>query len=178
MRRSRSLAFLFTLALSLSSTAAVPDPLPAAVPNSATQALLVEKPNLQGMVSDNRLIAFYGEPIATGEAATPRDFADAFLADRGDALGVTGAVFQYQGEIDIRNGKFRVFTYTQTIEGLPVEYSVVKFPILMPQGGGTDYKIPYVGMHLVSKPTTPLPGDQIDAPRRSTWWRHYRRTLI
>ena len=130
-------------------------------PTPVTQSLLLAKPGLRPVVSGDRLTALYGVPIETdADPATSTDaFVASFLAQHADALGVTGVTLQLKDKIDIRNGKFTVYTYEQTIEGLPVHGSTVKIPVLL----GATEKIGYTGMRLVPLPAGALPQDVLSS---------------
>ena len=116
------------------------------VPIPATQALLDANPGLRGMTHGEHLVALYGVPFATDSdpETTTDEFVEAFLAQHADALGVEGVTLVVKDKINIRNDKFTVYTYLQTIEGLPVHGSVVKIPVLL----GEMERVGYVGMRL------------------------------
>lgn len=150
-----------TAGLSIVCFLAFCPPASGAVPSRATRTFLGDHPDVRPIVREERLIALYGEPLATdADPATGTDtFVEAFLQEDGDALGVDDCVLQLTDKIDIRDGKFRVYTYVQKIAGLPVHGSVVKLPVLL----GDTEKIVYAGVQLVPNPDTPLPGDAISA---------------
>ncbi len=128
-----------------------------AVPSPATQALLDANPGMRAMFNGERLIALYAVPFATDSdpLTNTDDFVAAFLTAQADALGVDNVSLVLDNKINIRNDKFTVYTYAQQIEGLLVDGSVVKIPVLL---GGTE-KIGYVGIGLSQTPAAPLPPD-------------------
>ena len=134
----------------------------AAVPIPATHALLEANPQVQGRVAEGRLVSLYGVPFelnpnpCPGPGCTSTDqFVSNFIAQDGNAFGVTGVDLELKSAIDTRGNKFRVYTYVQKIEGLPVHGSLVKIPVLR----GNPEKISYVGIRLVPHPEGQLPGD-------------------
>ena len=128
---------------------------------TATRALLDANPGTQAMFERERLVALYGKPFATDNdpGTTTDDFVARFVGEHGDALGVENVSLVLDNRINIRNDKFAVYTYTQHIEGLPVEGSTVKIPVLL----GAQEKIGYVGIRLSQPPPSPLPPDLVSA---------------
>jgi hypothetical protein len=155
MNMSRSLAVIVSVCGGVCSSLG-------AVPTAKTQELLDSNSDLRAMFSGERLVALYGVAFATDSdpRTTTDEFVQAFLAAESDALGVDGVKLTLEDKITIRNGKFSVYTYTQTIEGLPVHASVVKIPVLL----GSTEKIAYAGMRLVQLPEEALPEDVLLAP--------------
>lgn len=113
------------------------------------------------MFEGEHLVALYGKPFANDNnpGTTTDQFVSAFLTQHGDALGVDNVALALLNEINIRNDKFTVYTYTQYLESLPVYGSVVKIPVLL----GATGKIGYVGINLSQPPPAPLPPDLLSA---------------
>lgn len=148
---------MMTVSLTMSSgfVSAAPPPLP----TPGTQALIDEVPGLIGIVGDQKVVGFYGPPIAqTAEdpldPSSTRNFVDAFLTTHPDALGVDVLQLRFESEHTIRNGKFTVFTYSQrtSIDDLAVHGTIVKIVVLK----GPMEKITYIGMNVLPVPEASL----------------------
>ncbi|MBL0927113.1 MAG: hypothetical protein IBJ11_05605 [Phycisphaerales bacterium] len=87
------------------------------------EALLKEFPGLRILRSSNNQTTFYGMPMTFGP--TPADAAGQFLARHGGALGLAGSGLSEAWRAE-SEGRFVVFAYTQTIDGLPVEFGHVR----------------------------------------------------
>lgn len=131
----------------------------APIPNDATRNMLDTHPGMRAMIEGRGLAALYGPTIANSdeypEAADTDGFVDAFITDpsKANALGVTGAVLERVESIDIKDGKVRVYTCVQKIEGLPVHGSIVTIPVLLgSENPHVPDKIRYIGMQLSELP--------------------------
>ena len=147
---------MMTVSLTIGSgfVSAAPPPLP----TPGTQALIDEVPGLMGIVGDQKVVGFFGPPIAeTAEDSDPdstRNFVNAFLAAHPDALGVDAVQLDLESEHTFRNGKFTVFTYSQrtSIDDLAVHGTIVKIVVLK----GAMEKITYIGMNVLPVPEASL----------------------
>lgn len=138
-----------------------------AFPTPATQSLLAaNQPGLKALVASGGsegIAALFGVPFATD--SDPQTSTDAFVNTwlfgpqnpHKDALGVDNLDLDPTpvNTINIRNNRYKVFTYVQRIEGLQVHNSVVKIPVLL----GASEKIGYIGTRLFQSPDGPLPAD-------------------
>lgn len=66
----------------------------------------------------------YGKPMTHG--ATPDAAAEAWLAQYASILGVNAADLELERAHEISNGRFTVFAYRQTMDGLPVEGGIAR----------------------------------------------------
>jgi hypothetical protein len=128
---------------------------------SSTASLLQANPGLRTAVDGRALIGIYGVPFATDSSAqtTTDQFVGAFVAAHSAAFGVPNLVAELGRVKDTASGKYRVYTYKQKIEGLPVYGSVIKIPVLK----GATEKIGFVRLRLVQPPAAALPADSLDA---------------
>ena len=146
-------------------------------PTPETQSLLDLHAGLRAMPDGSLVSVLYGTRIAIRNPATQPtvdDFVEDFitLPANCDALGVAGATLVPDkfctgkpmvkcgtandcaaGEtcghnIDAGDGRFRIYHFVQTIEGLPVYGSLVKIPVRLES---PEY-IHYVGISLKPKP--------------------------
>lgn len=88
---------------------------------AAARALLLANPDAQAAVMHGRVAAFYGAPLARG--ATAAEAEQAFWTAHADAFGVANLDLTVTRSHDVGFGKFRVYSYHQRIDGLPVEYA-------------------------------------------------------
>jgi hypothetical protein len=131
------------------------------VPTPPTRTFLDAHPGARGLIHGDHLVALYGVPLATDSdpGTTTDEFVETFLSQHADALGVTGVTLVPKDKITIRNGELAVYTYTQTIDDLPVHGSVVKICVLL----GETEKIGYVGMRLAHLPEESWPVAAVSA---------------
>ncbi|MBK7403351.1 MAG: hypothetical protein IPJ41_01635 [Phycisphaerales bacterium] len=87
----------------------------------ARAALRREFPGVRLMQDSGRTRIIYGKSMTT--AATPRLAAETWLAQHGDAFGAGNLSLVEQWAGDVRFGEFYVFSYSQTMDGLPVDSS-------------------------------------------------------
>ncbi|NOS99493.1 MAG: hypothetical protein HOP29_02580 [Phycisphaerales bacterium] len=74
---------------------------------------------------DNGLVSqVYGRALSTGR--TPAESADAFLNQNAAALGIDPSRLDAAGAFDLMDGRFRLFTYQQRINGIDVHDRWVK----------------------------------------------------
>lgn len=92
-----------------------------------TQYLLSMFPGAKAMIDDGRVTAIYGVPLA--RAATPAAAEAAFWAEHGDAFGISGLALRETRSHRVGKGKFTVYAYHQTMEGVPVEDSIARLVI-------------------------------------------------
>ncbi|VAX40132.1 hypothetical protein MNBD_PLANCTO03-1304 [hydrothermal vent metagenome] len=86
-----------------------------------TQDLIRAYPGVRVYEDGVRDRIFYGVPMT--RAATPQLAAERWLAAHGDVFGVGALSLTETWSGDVRDGKFWSLSYTQTLEGLPVELS-------------------------------------------------------
>lgn len=131
------------------------------IPTDATKSLLDARTGLKALYEGERPVAFYGSALAedSNPATNTTQFVQNFLFTEGrkDAFGVDGVELVFKDKLDINNGKI-VYTYTQEIDGVPVNGALVKILVLP---GSTD-KITYAGARLVKEPVNGFLPDTID----------------
>ncbi len=106
---------------------------------------------LSGQTRDS-IVSVYGKPMNAGPTAA--DAATSFLADHDDALGVTDPDLTLLRSLEIGAGKFTVFHYAQSIDGIPVEYGQARVLVLNPTNPGDDYRVVYAAGKLLDAPLT------------------------
>lgn len=144
-------------------------PLGAAELPEATMLKLNEYDGLKAMVDAERLVAYYGVPMATeeNELVSTDDFVEGFVFDDTSLFGYEGLEIHdgYDKALSIRGGKFSVYTYHQEItseenaDTQPVHGTSLK--ILVLHLGNGDRKITYVGTNLVKPPTVDFEEDTV-----------------
>ncbi len=87
----------------------------------SSQDLMRSFPGVRVYVDGSRDRIFYGVSMTRG--ATPRVAVEGWLGAHGDAFGVGELELVETWNGDVRDGKFWSFSYTQSLEGLPVELS-------------------------------------------------------
>ena len=128
----------------------------AEVTSNPAQPLLEATPGLRALMVGDRTAALYRVPISANTTAAATDnFVTNFVQQNASALGVAPGDLVFRDAATIRNGTLRVYTYTQRIEGLPVDGSLLKLPVSM----GPPERIAHVALRLVQRPTALLPGD-------------------
>ncbi|MEQ8844414.1 MAG: GC-type dockerin domain-anchored protein [Phycisphaerales bacterium] len=93
---------------------------------------------------------FYGAPMTTG--FTAQQAAEDFLLQHGDEFGMGELTLQMVDQTSLRDGRFTAFTYTQTIDGLPVHLGIGRILVL---DRGVDHAVVYAAGNLARN----LPGD-------------------
>lgn len=94
----------------------------------AVKELTALYPGAQVGLDGGRVRVVYGAPMTPG--ATAQLAADAFLAEHAGVFGIEGLTLEPAWTADIRDGKFTVFAYRQTVSGLPVEGTVGRVLVL------------------------------------------------
>ncbi len=133
------------------------------VPTEATRTMLDETPGLTALVQDQRVVAMYGVPCETNDGTNLDQFVADFVTNTGDGFGVDGVVLALKDKITIRNGGLTVYTYYQTIDGLPVDGSVLKIPVILDQVNQVADIIAYAGIRLTAVPNPSLPAGTVTA---------------
>lgn len=121
---------------------------------AATQPFLTAHPGSRAILHDGKVAAIYGVPLKSdANTVTAAAFVDSFRAEVASALGVdpNDLVLRENDTVTIRNGTMVVYTFTQTMGGLPVHGSIVRVPVTL----GTEQRIPYVGVSLARVPSPP-----------------------
>ncbi len=167
MKRTK-LFFGVGLSLSLVGSGLAYEPTPSAGTLSFVQA----QPKRRARIDGDKLVAIYGANLAvadTQQGETPLQLANRFVNENNsDAFGV--GVCNTVGVCDltlsrsilIKNGTMEVFTYTQTIEDLPVYGCSLKIPVHLDVGGITgNHRVGYIGIELMQKPDPALPADSV-----------------
>lgn len=128
-------------------------------PTQATTTLLDQNPGLLVLAQEDQLAALYGAILASDSdsATTTDDFVNSFLAAHADALGVDDVSLIFEEKVTAGNSL--IYTYTQEIESLPVENSVVKIPVFL----GATETICHIGIRLTPHPGSALPADLLTA---------------
>ena len=130
-----------------------------AFPTPATQTLLTNTAGLRAIAAGEGMSALTNATIIfdNDPGTTTDQFVANYLAvpQNRDALGVENVTLTPLGQVTTRSNRHKIFTYVQTIEGLPVFGTVVKIPVLL----GATEKISYIGTRLVPLPSGPLPID-------------------
>ena len=90
-------------------------------PTPQTVTFLDNNPGTKAALAGDGIGAVFGAPLATrGTEPTTKDFVEEFLITDGNvdilgARGVDGNDLTFNNELVISNGKFKVFTYKQTV---------------------------------------------------------------
>lgn len=79
-------------------------------------------------------VMYFGKPM--NSAHDPRVAADTWLANHGSAFGAGDLSLRYEWENELSDGKV-VVTYSQWLDGLPVEFGMVKVVVLPTAAGHT-----------------------------------------
>ena len=129
-----------------------------------TLTLLDDHPGLQALIQQEKVVAFYGVPIAENDGVPPKDvadflddwlFVDSFNGKSGhkDALGVPDVELVFYDSIVSGDGRFKVFRYRQTIDDLNVVTGLVTIPVLLAaeQPARPD-TIGFININLVGQP--------------------------
>jgi hypothetical protein len=90
----------------------------------ALAALEQAYPGVRTHSAGENMVYVYGVPMTAG--ATPDAAAEAFLAQYAATIGVNAADLELDRAHEISNGRFTIFAYKQTMNGLPVEHGVAK----------------------------------------------------
>ncbi|MCC6361478.1 MAG: VCBS repeat-containing protein [Phycisphaerales bacterium] len=105
-----------------------------------TQYLLSSYPGVKAMIDDGRVTAFSGVPLTRGR--TPAYAEAAFWAEHADAFGISGLALRETRSHRVGQGKFTVYAYHQTMEGLLVEDSIARLVIRNAPGDAADAGAP------------------------------------
>lgn len=106
---------------------------------AATQYLLFAYPGARATIADGRLVAFHGVPLTCGD--TPAAAEQAFWQEHADAFGIPNLVLREVRSHSVGMGKFAVYAYHQTMEGLRVEETSARLVVRnvrSPNGGRAD----------------------------------------
>lgn len=86
-----------------------------------------EFPGTRVMLDNGRVRTMYGKPMTQG--ATAQDAADRFLNDHLAEFGAPNFEVHQMMANDVAAGRLTVFTYNQTMEGLPVEHGLMRVAV-------------------------------------------------
>ena len=122
----------------------------AAAPAAADDVIIIGQtvqdlyPGVQTLKHDTgRVEMFYGVPMTTG--ATPEEAAAKFLAEHGDEFNVGELTLELGHQTTVRDGRFTVFMYNQTVDGIPVHLGMARVLVL---DRGIDHAVVYAAGHL------------------------------
>lgn len=161
MRRLLCLAGLCTMPVILATPALAIDGAegPQAMPMAANgpavtddslpigfQKLQAQYPGVMAHIADGRVTHIYGKPMTAAQFAD--DAATQFWAMHGDAFDRGDLELQLHFTGPASGGKFTVFGYKQTIEGLPVEYGTARLLVL----NGDPARVVYASGVLARRP--------------------------
>jgi hypothetical protein len=93
-----------------------------------TTRLLAAYPGLHSQSYQGRIRAFYGMPMTTG--ATAEEAAQNFLNLHKGAFEVENLELEIASVDDVDFGRFKAFVYNQTVNGVPVEFGVLRLLVL------------------------------------------------
>lgn len=113
-------------------------------------AYLTEHSSERATFDGKRVTSLYSSGALAVDADPTTDtdhFVDSCLAQHAPGLGISDLTLVLRDKINVHD-KFLVYTYTQTIGGLPVHNSLVKVPVLL----GSEERISYIGARLVQAP--------------------------
>jgi hypothetical protein len=120
-------------------------------------ALQAEFPGVRLHEEQNRPRILYGVPMTAG--LTPQDAADGFVSQYLAALGASGTDVTSNWTTTAMEGKFTVFSYQQSIDGIPVEYGNLRVLVL----NAPVPRVVYAGATMASKPENGLVVGPVDA---------------
>ena len=86
----------------------------------AAQDLQRLYPGARVHMDEGRVRVLYGVPMTVG--MTPQQAAEGFWAQHAAAFGVDGLELSVSGVTTVQQGRFTVYSYRQTINGMPVEF--------------------------------------------------------
>jgi hypothetical protein len=109
--------------------------------------LMGRYPGLRVSESNGRPLYFYGKPMTT--AGDSRLAADTWLSNHGSAFGAGDLSLRYEWENDLTGGRLTVLTYSQQMDGLPVEFGMVKIVVL---NGDQGHTVVSAGAKLAPRP--------------------------
>ncbi|MBL9030210.1 MAG: hypothetical protein JNM80_00705 [Phycisphaerae bacterium] len=118
-------------------------------PAEAIMQLQSLYPGVRASVHDARTRLLFGVPMTPGE--TPDLAASAFLDAHRDALGVGEFTLDRRWAARVREGRLTVIGYTQRIDGVPVEGSLVRVAVLMGRGA-QPCRVALVSTRLAARP--------------------------
>ncbi|MBL9030756.1 MAG: hypothetical protein JNM80_03500 [Phycisphaerae bacterium] len=118
-------------------------------PAEAIMQLQSLYPGVRASVHDQRTRLLFGVPMTPGEA--PDLAANAFLDAHRDALGVGEFALVRRWAAGVREGRLTVIGYTQRIEGVPVEGSLLRIAVLKGEGG-QPCRVAMVAARLAARP--------------------------
>ena len=110
-------------------------------------------PGLTSNDSNGRLQLVAGVPMLP--RATADDAASAWLAQYDTIFGAGRLDLQLRDVTPVRDGKFIIYSYDQTLEGVPVEFSNVKVRVMRSDpifGADPIYEVVKVGAKVASMP--------------------------
>jgi hypothetical protein len=112
------------------STLAVENSMVALPP--ATEHLLAMYPGTRvHQDTEGRVKMIYGSPMTAGINA--QHAAEMWVMQHGEAFGVGGLELDADWESEVKRGAFTVFSFSQRIAGIPVEYGILR--VLVKNGG-------------------------------------------
>ncbi|MCC6660984.1 MAG: hypothetical protein IT437_08880 [Phycisphaerales bacterium] len=96
--------------------------------NAAAEHLRTLYPGTQFVWEGNQVRGIYGVPMTMG--MNPEQAATQFLAAHGAAFGAGTLELVARPASTVQNGRFTVYSYGQTISGMPVEYGELRVLVL------------------------------------------------
>ncbi len=90
----------------------------------AVNQLLAAFPGLRVQTDEAGVVRYYGMPMTAGNTA--EEAASLWLASHDDALGAANPELELAWSSELSNGRFTVFAYNQTVNGVPVEYATAR----------------------------------------------------
>ena len=119
--------------------------------------LMTTYPGVQVMRVADSVRCLYGVPMTA--AATPEAAVDSFWAAHSGAFGIASLELIPAWSNDVNWQKFTVFAYRQSIEGLPVEYSLGRVLVL----NGSPNRVVYAAGIFVPPPVGGFAADTVGA---------------
>jgi hypothetical protein len=104
-------------------------------------------PGLHTVQLDGRTECFWGVPM--NSAPTPEQAASDWLAANQTAFGAGLLELSLVRADDIEGGRLRVFTYSQSMDGVPVEFGMVKLVVL---NRGDSHAVVHASAKVASRP--------------------------
>jgi len=119
-------------------------------------ALQAEFPGARLHTEQDRPRILYGVPMTAG--LTPESAADAFVSQYVAALGASGTEVTPNWSTPTMEGRFTVFSYQQSMDGIPVEYGNLRVLVL----NGPVPRVVYAGATMASRPENGLVVGPVD----------------
>jgi hypothetical protein len=109
--------------------------------------LLAQYPGLHMIDTQGRVESFYGMPM--NAAATPQQAAADWLFSYDTAFGAGKLDLTLERDEAMEGGRFRILTYSQKLDGLPVEFGMVKILVLNLDG---EHRVVMASAKVASSP--------------------------